>query len=205
MCLKKQNKTILLTLFCYAIIFLGISSAQTGPKVTIKIPKEEKISVEKPKGKPDKDVYTKKEGGKGKASEEKEGEEKEAAKQAGYFYDPTNKIDPFKSFISIKDEIEGEDKEEPRTYLETLDISQLTVSAIILSGKDSWALIRDSKGDGHVIKVGTPIGKNRGKVVRITKSEIIVREEYKNIKGKTVAREISIKLPGTEKFNGRLK
>jgi Tfp pilus assembly protein PilP len=196
--LKKQNNILLLTLSCYVIIFFGISSAQTGSKITVKIPKEKKIAVEKPKGKPDKNVHAKKE-----EVEEKGGEEKDGAKEQGYFYDPTNKIDPFKSFISIKDEIEGEAQEEPRTYLETLDISQLTVSAIVLSGKNSWALIRDSKGDGHVIKIETPIGKNRGKVVRITENEIIVREQYKNIKGKTITRDISIKLPGTDKLKER--
>jgi len=196
--LKKQNNILLLTLSCYVTIFLGVSSAQTGSKITVKIPKEEKIAVEKPKGKPDKNVNAKKEG-----VEKKGGKEKDTAKEADYFYDPTNKIDPFKSFISIKDEIEGEAEEEPRTYLETLDISQLTVSATVLSGKDSWALIRDSKGDGHVIKVGTPIGKNRGKVARITKNEIIVREQYKNIKGKIITRDISIKLPGADKLKER--
>ncbi len=193
MFLKKQNNILLLTLSCYVFIFFGVSSAQTGPKITIKIPKEEKIAVEKPKGTSDKEVKVEEKGFKGK----------DAAKEADYFYDPTNKTDPFKSFISIKDEIEGEVEEEPRTYLETLDISQLTVSAIVLSDKDSWALIRDSKGDGHVIKVGTPIGKNRGKVARITKNEMIVREQYKNIKGKTITRDISIKLPGTDKLKER--
>jgi Tfp pilus assembly protein PilP len=196
--LKKQNNILLLTLLCYAVISFGVSSAQTGAKITVKIPKEEKIAVEKPKAKADKNVHAKKEG-----IEEKGGEEKDGAKEQGYFYDPTNKTDPFKSFISIKDEIEGKAQEEPRTYLETLDISQLTVSGIVLSGKDSWALIRDSKGDGHVIKIETPIGKNRGKVVRITENEIIVREQYKNIKGKTITRDISIKLPGTDKLKER--
>jgi len=191
--LKKQNNILLLTLSCYVTIFFGVSGAQTGSKITVKIPKKEKIAVEKPKGRPDKKAKL----------EEKKFEGTNATKEADYFYDPTNKIDPFKSFISIKDEIEGEAEEEPRTYLETLDISQLTVSAIVLSGKDSWALIRDSKGDGHVIKVGTPIGKNRGKVARITKNEIIVREQYKNIKGKIITRDISIKLPGTDKLKER--
>jgi Tfp pilus assembly protein PilP len=105
-----------------------------------------------------------------------------------------------KSFISIKEELGGETEEEPRTYLETLDISQLTVSAIVLSGKGNWALIRDSKGDGHIIKIGIPIGKSRGKVIRISKNEVIIREYYKDIKGKRITRDVSMKLPSVDKI-----
>ncbi len=187
---RKENSIPLLTLFCFAIVFFGISNVQAGEKITIKIPKAEKNVREKFGISTSKDVNDKNEGS----------AEKNDIEKVVYSYDPTNKIDPFKSFISIKEELEEETKEEPRTYLETLDISQLTISAIVLSGKENWALIRDSKGDGHIVKVGTSVGKSRGKVIRISKNELMVREYYKDIKGKKITRDVSIKLPSIDKI-----
>ena len=120
--------------------------------------------------------------------------EKEKAK-AAYFYDSTNKIDPFKSFLITRKELEEKARGKPKTYLETIDISQLTISAIVIASKGNWALVRDSKGDGHVIKVGTLIGKKNGRVTKILEKEVIVTEFYQNIRGRKLRKNISMKLP----------
>ena len=80
-------------------------------------------------------------------------------------------------------ELEEAEKKKPKTYLETLDISQLSLSAIVLTDKENWALVRDSKGDGHVIKVGTSIGIKGGQVITILKKEVIVREYDVDFRG----------------------
>jgi len=161
-------------------ILLGISTAQAKEKVTVKILKEKKEATE-PSKEPVKEIT---------ATVDTEGKAK-----AAYFYDPTNKPDPFKSFIVVRRELEEKKQGKPKTYLETLDISQLTISAIVLGSKGNWALVRDSKGDGHVIKVGTLIGKQSGKVTRILEKEVVVTESYKDIKGREKIKDISIKLP----------
>ena len=114
-------------------------------------------------------------------------------KERKYIYDPTGKTDPFKSFIIVQEEKKEEEKEEPRTYLETLELSQLSVSVIIIGKNDRWAMVMDNKGDGHVIKEGTPIGINRGVVYKIEPGEVIIREEVKNYKGETEFKEVSKK------------
>jgi Tfp pilus assembly protein PilP len=179
-CLKKKNNITLLLTFSIIVIplILGITIALTQEKIIRKIPKESIISDE-PSKKPE-------EGEKSPAIEKDK-------KKAAYSYDPTNKIDPFKSFITIRKELE--EKGKPKTYLETLDISQLTISAIVIASEGNWALVRDSKGEGHVIKVGTLIGKKNGRVTKIFEKEIIVTESYKNIKGRKVIKNISMKLP----------
>jgi type IV pilus assembly protein PilP len=119
------------------------------------------------------------------------GTEADAAAITGdnnYIYDPTGKTDPFKSFIATREEKE---KERAKTYLETLELSQLNVVVIVISPKNKWAMVQDSKGVGHVIKEGTLIGTNNGVVYKITQGEIIVREEYKDFRGQTQYREIS--------------
>jgi Tfp pilus assembly protein PilP len=166
---------------------LALSFAQAPPKKTLKI--EEKTATT-PQDKTPQEVAEK------KTAEEGGVEEKETE---SYSYDPTNKPDPFKSFIIVKKELEEEkEKEEPRTYLETLDLSQLTVTAIVLSKTKKWALVQDSKGEGHVIEVGTSLGRKRGKVVKIKESEVVVREYNTDYRGNEVINDISLKLPETE-------
>jgi Tfp pilus assembly protein PilP len=112
-----------------------------------------------------------------------------------YVYDPTGKTDPFKSFIAEQESIEEKKKRKPKTYLETLDLSQLDLIAIIVSQKGNWAMVRDSKGIGHVIRKGTPIGLNEGVVYEIKEQELIVREKHKDFRtGKMKDKDTAKKL-----------
>ena len=188
MSLKKRRTSLILLLFFVAAIpvFLGIVKTQAAEKTVLKIQKDKKEIAEPPKEPAEKE--------KDEAAA-MEGSEKKNIEKERYVYDPTGKVDPFKSFIVIKKELEEKERGEPKTYLETLDISQLTVSAIVLSDKGSWALVRDSKGEGHVIKVGTLLGNNRGRVTKIFEKEIVVTEYYSDIRGREIVRDISMKLP----------
>jgi type IV pilus assembly protein PilP len=174
---------VVLSLFC------GVSGGETGKAKVFKIPKEQKAATKpiqeekQPEAQPQKTEPT---------AEKK-------AEETPYSYDPANKVDPFKSFITIREELEEKEaQEKPRTYLETLDLSQLTISAIILAGAEHWALVRDSKGDGHVIKVGTPIGRRGGRVTEILEDKVVVRESFKDIRGRELSRERILKLPVLE-------
>ena len=113
----------------------------------------------------------------------------------GYIYNPTGKTDPFKSFIALEEEMKGKKKRKPRTFLETVDLSQLELTAIITSQQDNWAMVRDSKGIGHVIKKGTYIGTNGGIVHEIKNKEVIIREEVTDFRGNIRQKEISKRLP----------
>jgi Tfp pilus assembly protein PilP len=119
----------------------------------------------------------------------------EKKKEITYIYDPTGKTDPFKSFIAIQEEMEEKKKRKPRTYLETVDLSQLELSVIITSSKGNWAMVRDSKGLGHVIKKGTYIGTNGGIVYDITDKAVIIREEYRDFRGRKKFKDIPKTLP----------
>ena len=119
----------------------------------------------------------------------------ENKKEITYIYDPTGKTDPFKSFIAIQEEMEEKKKRKPRTYLETVDLSQLELSVIITSVKGNWAMVRDAKGLGHVIKKGTYIGTNGGIVNEITDKAVIIREEYRDFRGRKKFKDIPKRLP----------
>ena len=109
----------------------------------------------------------------------------------GYLYDPSRMTDPFKSFIAIREEREVKERKKPRTYLETLDLSSLHLSVIVIGPTGKWAMVQDSKGLGHVIKKGTAIGTNGGVVFDIKAGEVVIREEYRDFRGRKKFRNIS--------------
>lgn len=106
----------------------------------------------------------------------------------GYVYDPTGRTDPFFSFLSLKETKEEEEK--LLTELETMELSQLDLVVIVVSPKGKWAMVKDSKDVGHVIREGTLIGTNGGFVYKIDKGQVIIREEYVDFKGEKQYREI---------------
>ncbi|MBW2065833.1 MAG: pilus assembly protein PilP [Deltaproteobacteria bacterium] len=130
-----------------------------------------------------------------KTLEEEESGKAGSEKEKKYSYDPLGKTDPFESFIAKMEAIQEKKKGKPKTYLETLDLSQLELIAIIVGPKGNWAMVREAKGTGHVIKVGTPIGTRGGVVYKITDKEVIIKEEYRDFRGQTRERFVSKKLP----------
>jgi len=98
-----------------------------------------------------------------------------------YTYDRRGKTDPFKSFLAEQEETKKKERRKPRTYLETLDLSQLDLIAIIVGPKGNFAMVRDAKGLGYVIKKGTPIGIHGGVVRQVKDKEVIIREGNKDI------------------------
>jgi len=119
--------------------------------------------------------------------------------QGEYRYDPTGKPDPFKPFFVTRLEAleKKKVKRRPRTYLETLELSQLDLIAIVIGPKGRFAMVRDAKGVGHVIKEGTPIGRNNGVVHKITQGEVVIKEEHTDFRGKKVVKLVKKKLPST--------
>lgn len=114
-------------------------------------------------------------------------------------YNPRGKIDPFKPLFRDKPTVATgkarPKKRVPRTPLEKIDISQLKLVAIITAASGNRALVEESNGKGYVIKTGTYIGTNSGKVVKIEKDKVVVAEEWEDVLGNVTLRNKEIKLP----------
>ena len=115
-------------------------------------------------------------------------------------YSRKGRIDPFAPFLH-KPEPEGlEGGTEktagrvPRTPLERIPLGQLTLNAIIRVGDTGIALVQESSGRGYIVKVGTYIGENGGRVSKIDKDRIVIEEKSKNILGKIETKKIELKL-----------
>lgn len=84
-----------------------------------------------------------------------------------------------------------------RTELQKLSISQLTVTAIVQAENMAWAMVRDPKGRGFVLKKGTRIGTNGGVVSKIATSEkkIVIKEPYLEKELYIKYKNVEMKLP----------
>jgi Tfp pilus assembly protein PilP len=78
--------------------------------------------------------------------------------------------------------------------LERYELGQLRLVGVVWHVKEPSAMIEDSAGLGYVVKVGTPIGPNDGKVKAIKPDQIIVEETYVDLFGGKKRREVNIKL-----------
>jgi type IV pilus assembly protein PilP len=71
----------------------------------------------------------------------------------------------------------------------------LKLVGIILASSGNRALVEEASGKGYVIKKGTYIGINGGKIVKIQKEIVTVEEKFEDYSGKIQTRKRQIKLP----------
>jgi type IV pilus assembly protein PilP len=117
-------------------------------------------------------------------------------------YDPKGKVDPFvpllrdesAAVVAAKLRAVG-DPNRPKTPLEKIDLGQLKLVAIITALGGNRALVEESSGKGYIIKEGTYIGLNSGKVVGIKADKVLVEEEFEDIYGKSITQKKEITLP----------
>lgn len=102
-----------------------------------------------------------------------------------YAYNPAGKRDPFVPFS-------GEFANftvVPKTPLEKYPLSDLQLTGIIWGISDPRALIKAPDGYSYIVRADAPIGRNRGRIARITRKEVYVEEEYRDPTGKAVVKE----------------
>jgi type IV pilus assembly protein PilP len=117
-----------------------------------------------------------------------------AAASADFQYDPTNKRDPFRSFV--KQFVDG--KEELETPLERFDLTQLTVTAIVWGVDPPRALLRDPAGKGYIVVEGTVVGKNKGRIIAIEDNLVRVKETYVDALGRAATKSVEMRLRETQ-------
>lgn len=114
-------------------------------------------------------------------------------------YDPKDKVDPFEPLFKEEPEMpktpSNRPKRIPRTPLEKIALNQLKLVGIIVAASGNRALVQESSGKGYIIKKGTYIGTNAGKVVEIDKEKVVVEEEFTDIVGNLQLRKKEIFLP----------
>lgn len=114
--------------------------------------------------------------------------------EAKYSYPPIGKRDPFRSFI-----VKGPSANasaEAAGPLQKHEIDQYKLAGIVWNVDEPRALVEDPEGQGHVVTLGTIIGKNWGKVTQIKPEELVITEEYRDpIENELIIHEVTMRLP----------
>lgn len=84
-----------------------------------------------------------------------------------------------------------------REYLERFNFESLQMVGTLAQKGTLWALVDDSDGGVHRVRVGNYLGKNHGKIVEVTETGITVEEIVPSGTGGWIARPRTIKLAET--------
>jgi len=103
-----------------------------------------------------------------------------------------NSRDPFRP-MTLRPKVNTRPREN-LSPLERFDLGQLKIVGIVWDIREPRAMIEDTAGLGYVIRVGTPIGSNDGKVKAIHRNQVIVEEFYEDAYGTRKTRDVSMKL-----------
>ena len=118
-----------------------------------------------------------------------------------YTFDPRGKTDPFRPLVVEKVETPagkpkqaGEAVSEGATPLERMDLAQLRLVALIWNISHPRGMVEDSTGKGYILSVGTPIGRNKGKITKITSTGVVISEKYEASSGRFRSKDVTLKL-----------
>jgi type IV pilus assembly protein PilP len=78
------------------------------------------------------------------------------------------------------------------------DLTQFNVKGIIIGFKENTALVVDPTGKPYVVKAGMEIGRNAGKITKITPTYIEIFEQYRDEAGKLKKNTTKLMLPKKE-------
>jgi len=105
-----------------------------------------------------------------------------------YYYDPTNKPDPFEPF-KFEEEVLSEEE-----MITRYEVRFFRLVGIISGVHEPKALFEDPLGNAYVLTIGDIIGKNGGVVTSITPEEVNITETRVTILGDTRTSDILVQL-----------
>jgi type IV pilus assembly protein PilP len=113
-------------------------------------------------------------------------------------YSPVGKRDPFRSYLLDMRQAVAEAETRKRQATESFELDQYRLTGLVTGTSQPVAMVEDPEGTGHALHIGARIGKNGGRVTRITDTGIIIVEEYEDTAGRRVRVPITINLPKPE-------
>ncbi len=112
---------------------------------------------------------------------------------ATYTYDKKGKRDPFQPYRhnrGLQADVSGP--------LMAYELEQLQVVAVVWDTGNPRALVSDPRGDMHVVREGTPIGKNDGLVIHIGDNMVLVKETYIDFAGEMTTNDVELRIRSTQ-------
>lgn len=110
-----------------------------------------------------------------------------------YTYLEKGKRDPFQPYRHNNQLRAG-----MRGPLMAYELEQLSVVAVVWDTGNPRALVTDPRGDTHVVKKGTSIGKNDGLVIHIGDNMVLVKETYIDFAGELTTNDVELRIRSTQ-------
>ncbi len=134
-----------------------------------------------------------------------------------FVYVPVNKRDPFRPAFLSKTILNSKKpmaakvavplrRRQPQTVLEKFELDQLRVVATVTGVANPVAMVQDPKGMGHMVRRGTPMGRNGGRVQRIHTDGIVITTESRNSANQRVVSRVklAIRIKNKKKTQGQI-
>lgn len=109
-------------------------------------------------------------------------------------FDPTGRRDPFRPPRATVATRSGE----PPTPLQRYEIGQLKLVAIIYDTMQPRAVVEDDQGLGYIVRVGTAIGANGGRVRDIERGRVLIEEDSVDFYGESHLSNVVMELRTAE-------
>jgi hypothetical protein len=104
----------------------------------------------------------------------------------------TDQRDPFRPFTL---DLRPPENTEPLTPLQTYDLRQLTVAAVMWDFTPPLAMLEDELGMGFIVSPGTLIGRLGGVVTGIQPGRVIVEEKMVDFYGHEQVNRVVLEMP----------
>lgn len=104
-------------------------------------------------------------------------------KKERYDYSSGGRRDPFLSIIESAKKAREKKRPKGLVPLEDYDLSQVNLIAIVWDEEMYRALVGLPNGKYYTLREGTSVGLHGGKVVRIARDRLVVREYIRDYKG----------------------
>ena len=113
-----------------------------------------------------------------------------------YVYSFAGGRDPFRSYLADLHEREAQERQ-ARTHEETenFDLTQYRLTAVLLGHGQPTAMVEDPTGAGHIVKLGSRIGKNDGRVMHIDAGGLTISETFYDGNGQPMQVSAALGLP----------
>ncbi len=110
--------------------------------------------------------------------------------------------DPFESYLTVLAQQNQRRMQQLRTRitehthepLESFDLSALTLVATMQMGGKRVAMVQDPQGKGYMVHEGSYIGRDNGRVVKITDRNVVILEDDFTPTGELVKRKTTLTL-----------
>lgn len=115
-----------------------------------------------------------------------------------YEYSTEGRKDPFQPLILVKRAVDAEGPNASLTPLQQYEVAQIKLVAVILGYGEPMAMVMTPDGKSHYLRKGYKVGKNGGKVVRITADTVLVEEKFRDVTDAVVTNMVEMKIPKRE-------